>query len=426
MQNEVEDTECEPVEIDASSRLGCLIWADDLLLLSKSEKGLNNMLMKLKSYTEKNGITLNIEKTKVMIFNKCGRHMRRNFYFGEEKIETSRKYKYLGFMITPSGEITTGLQDLKDRALKATMKLKHKLGFFFQKQPLIAIKLFNALIKPILLYASDFWGILKQPQNNPIANLQLSFYKQLLGVQKQTTNIGVLLELGQVPLSIQANKNAIKNWGRITNHTKCNELLSMSYANAIINNLTWPERVKNTLSEIGMLNKFLSKDSRTHTQAFQRMSDIFHQNSFSEIKKDSSKLRTYSMIKTQIGYENYLSHIQNIQNRVSFTKFRLSNHRLMIETGRHQRIEKNLRFCPFCPTKIEDEFHFLLECQVFKTPREELIKAAMEVGNFSQLGKLEKFVTLFSNQEIIPHTASCIHRMFYIREYILGKHKNHT
>ena len=40
LQNEVEDTECEPVEIDASSRLGCLIWADDLLLLSKSEKGL--------------------------------------------------------------------------------------------------------------------------------------------------------------------------------------------------------------------------------------------------------------------------------------------------------------------------------------------------------------------------------------------------
>ena len=94
------------------------------------------MLKQLKSYTEKYGITLSIEKTKVMIFNKSGRHMRRNFYFGEEQIETTRKYKYLGFMVTPSGEITTGLNDLKDMVLKATMKLKHKLGDSFHSHSL--------------------------------------------------------------------------------------------------------------------------------------------------------------------------------------------------------------------------------------------------------------------------------------------------
>ena len=39
--------------------------------------------------------------------------------------------------------------------------------------------------------------------------------KQILGVQKQTTNIGVLLELGRVPLQNFAIKAAIKNWERI-------------------------------------------------------------------------------------------------------------------------------------------------------------------------------------------------------------------
>ena len=39
--------------------------------------------------------------------------------------------------------------------------------------------------------------------------------KQLLGVQKQTTNIGVLLELGSVPMQLFAVKLAIKNWERI-------------------------------------------------------------------------------------------------------------------------------------------------------------------------------------------------------------------
>ena len=55
-----------------------MLWADDLLL-SKSETGLQNMLTELKSYSEENGITLNIKKTKVMIFNKSGRHIGETF-----------------------------------------------------------------------------------------------------------------------------------------------------------------------------------------------------------------------------------------------------------------------------------------------------------------------------------------------------------
>ena len=178
-------------------------------------------------------------------------------------------------------------------------------------------------------------------------------------IQKQTTNIGVLLELGLVPLSIHAAKNALKNWCRITNDAKCNKLVKASYDGSVADNRSWRNKIEDTLSQIGLMDKYLNKDGRTHIIAFQRLCDIFHQNSFSEIQKDSNKLRTYSIIKNQIGYENYLSQIQNTQNRISLTKFRLSNHCLLIETGRHQHLEKNLRFCPFCPRSIEDEFHSL-------------------------------------------------------------------
>ena len=317
--------------------------------MSKTEIGLQNMLNALKNYTSKNGMTLNIEKTKVMIFNKSGRHMRRQSYFGENIIET-RQYKYLCFMMTPSGEITTGLKDLKDRASRALMSMKYKLGPLFKNKPLISIKLFNSLVKPILLHASDFGEILKLPQNNPIENLHLSFCKQLLGVQKQTTNIGVLLELGQVPLTIDAIKNAIKNWVRIASHNKCNEMIIKSHENALLLHLNWSTRIKNTLEEIGMYDAYLEQNRNAHITIFQRLIDTFHQNAFSEIGRESSKLRTYHIIKTKIGYEDYLNEIQNIEARVAFTKFRLSNHSLMIETGRHQRIDKSLRHCPFCPS----------------------------------------------------------------------------
>ena len=166
-------------------------------------------------------MALNIKKTKIMIFNKTGRHIRENFYFGQDRLMSTRQYKYLGFLVTPSGEISSGLKDLKDRALRAFYKLKTKMGSTFRTQPSLTVKLFRSLIEPILLYASDLWGVMKLPTNNPIENLFMSFYKQLLGVQKQTTNNGVLLELGLLPITIWGKKKAIKNWVRIAKGANC-------------------------------------------------------------------------------------------------------------------------------------------------------------------------------------------------------------
>ena len=119
--------------------MGCLIWADDLLLLSKSKTGLENMLAALKTFSQKNGMTLNIKKTKVTTFKKNGRHIRGNFVYGEESIETTRRYKYLGFLVTPSVEINCGLKDLNDRALRAFYKVKKKMGITFKRHPTTSI-----------------------------------------------------------------------------------------------------------------------------------------------------------------------------------------------------------------------------------------------------------------------------------------------
>lgn len=301
-----------------------------------------------------------------MTFNKGGRHIRENFFFGEDRIETTRQYKYLGFLVTPSGEINSGLKDLKDRALRALHKLKNKMGITFRKHPTTTIKLFRSLIEPILLYASDFWGILKMPSNNPIETLFMSFCKQLLGVQKQSMNDGVLLELGQFPLLILAKKRAVKNWVRMATNTNCNDILRDSYQFAIDESLQWTDSMKTMLSEIGFMQSFTNKDPDTHLKSFQRLKDIYHQTALEKIKSGDSRLRTYALFKTTPGFETYLDEISCVKERTALTKFRISNHKLMIEKGRHSKIDRELRFCPFCPNRVEDEKHFLLECQTYK------------------------------------------------------------
>ena len=370
-----ENSDVTPQPIEAED-VQNIIWADDLLLISKSEDGLNKMLSNLCQYTVENGIEINLEKTKCMVFNKTGRLFRKSFIFGNRRIDTVKDYKYLGFLITPSLNLTSSLTDLKDRAMRAYYLLKTKLGPLFRKHLLTTLHLFDSLIKPILLYSSDYWGCLKLPKKNPIETFLLKFLKELLGVQKQTTNLGVLLEVGMLPLSIYGKKNCIKNWERIAIRQKANPLLLTSYKWALKNNVGWANSVKSYLSQTGLMNIFVNKDETktANLTVFHREKDIFHQTSFHEIQCNSSKMKTYAKLKTKICLEPYLLSIQNTDDRIQLSKFRLSNHRLMIETGRHNNVNSNNRYCPFCPTVIENEFHFLIKCPTYSILRHRLLE----------------------------------------------------
>ena len=255
MQKKIESFDGK-FDIDQSN-INSLFWADDLILLAKTEEHLKTLLKTLEEYCHENNLEINIKKTKCMIFNKTGRLIRRSFHINGTQLENVRSYKYLGFKLTPSGEIRSGLQDLRDRGFKAFMKLKSTLGIAFNQDIMTSLLLIDTLIKPILLYASDFWGCLKLPPCNPIENLHMMMCKQILGVQKQTTNIGVLLELGRVPLSLYAKKLAIKNWER-AKRGRANCVLQASYKDSIRENLPWTNGVKSILEKNGMLNFYIN------------------------------------------------------------------------------------------------------------------------------------------------------------------------
>ena len=74
-----------------------------------------------------------------------------------------------------------------------------------------------------------------------------------------------------------------------------------------------------------------------HRSIIQRLKYIFHQNSFAQINEPNSKLRTYKHLKSQIGFEDYITFIPNEKERISFTKFRLSNHQ---EKGRYMNLAR--------------------------------------------------------------------------------------
>ena len=194
-------------------------------------------------------------------------------------------------------------------------------------------------------------------------------------------------------------KFAVENWIRIRlGHG--NKILIDGYNND--SEVSWDARIKSALESNGMMNFYFNEPVRefpfVYKRLFQQLIDNFHETSLESIKNDASKLRTYGLIKTEPGMEDYLKWVKNVNIRSQVTKLRLSNHRLAIETGRHHEVPRDERFCTFCPGHIEDEFHFLFECTALTHLRIRLLDPVIDgIPGFQYFSKEIKLKTLFSD-----------------------------
>ena len=86
-------------------------------------------------------------------------------------------------------------------------------------------------------------------------------------------------------------------------------------------------------------------------------------------QNESSKLRFYKLLKNAFEKEPYLDLIPNFHMRKIITKFRCSDHVLEIEKGRHKNKKVEERLCKMCNRSIEDEIHFLNNCNKYSVIR---------------------------------------------------------
>ena len=68
------DKSCDPVQLN-NDDINCLLWADDLLLVSKSPTGLQHSIDKMQTCDDSLGLEVNIKKTEIMVMNKSGRKL---------------------------------------------------------------------------------------------------------------------------------------------------------------------------------------------------------------------------------------------------------------------------------------------------------------------------------------------------------------
>ena len=417
----LEDCKCIGVKLH-DEWVRVLLYADDGALVARSVEDLQCMLNALQQYCAKWRLFVNTSKTKVMIFNRNTRvtlhdNMPMLMYDGAT-LEVVDEFKYLGVMFH-SSNIHAALEHriIQGKRLVAAWMRRCQVWCF---KPDVAVSQFKTCVMPALEYGVGLWGV-GTYESAAWERLEI-FWRYIarciLGVSSRAPNGGVYGDLGWHPFYTRATWQATSFFTRITEMSdKCLVRKAMYVQRDMVTrgNTCWLSAFKDTLCNTtcgsAFWNEWWSKpnfrcvcerveiDSQGNQEGKairweEGVYDGIKQVAIDVWKLDVSrvtarrgeggnKLRTYNLFKDAWGYEPYLTFLDNRDQRVLVTKFRIGICPLRIETGRyendgsHEGIPAHERTCLVCDsvTEIEDEMHFLLKCPKYEHFRRSMLES---------------------------------------------------
>ena len=139
----------------AGRNINNLGYADDTTLIAESEEELKSFLMKVKVESEKVGLKLNIQKTKIMAFSPIT-----SWQIDGEIVETVSGFILGGSKITADGEYSHEIK----RCLFLGRKVMTNLDSIFKSRDITLptkVRLVKAMAFPEVLYECESWTVKK-------------------------------------------------------------------------------------------------------------------------------------------------------------------------------------------------------------------------------------------------------------------------
>ena len=139
----------------ARRNINNLRYADDTTLMAESEEELKSLLMKVKVESEKVGLKLNIQKTKIMASSPIT-----SWEIDAETVETVSDFIFLGSKITADGDCSHEIK----RCLLLGRKVLTNLDSIFKSRDITLptkVHLVKAMVFPVVVYGCESWTINK-------------------------------------------------------------------------------------------------------------------------------------------------------------------------------------------------------------------------------------------------------------------------
>ena len=139
----------------AGRNINNLRYADDTILMAESKEELKSLLMKVKKESEKAGLKLNIQKTKIMASGPIT-----SWQIDGETVETVIDFIFLGSKITVDGDCSHEIK----RHLLLARKAMTNLNSILKSRDvtlLTKVHLIKAMVFPVFMYGCESWTVKK-------------------------------------------------------------------------------------------------------------------------------------------------------------------------------------------------------------------------------------------------------------------------
>ena len=139
----------------ARRNINNLRYADDTTLMAESKEELKSLLMKVKEESEKAGLKLNIQKTKIMASSPIT-----SWQIDGETTETATDFIFWGSKITTDGDCSL---EIKRRLLLGRKAMTNLQSILKSRDITLPTKvhLDKAMVFPVVMYGCESWTIKK-------------------------------------------------------------------------------------------------------------------------------------------------------------------------------------------------------------------------------------------------------------------------
>ena len=156
----------------AERNINNLKYADDTTLMAESEEELKSLLMKVKEESEKVGLKLNIQKTKIMASSPIT-----SWQIDGERVETVADFIFLGSKITADGDCSHEIK----RCLLLGRKVMTNLASILKSRDITLptkVHLVKAMVFPVVMYGCESWTV-KMAERRRIDAFELWCWRRL-------------------------------------------------------------------------------------------------------------------------------------------------------------------------------------------------------------------------------------------------------
>ena len=139
----------------ARRNINNLRYADDTILMAENEEELKSLIMKVKEESEKTGLKLSIQKTKIMASG-----LITSWEIDGETVETVSDFIFGGSKITADGDCSREIK----RRLLLERKVMTNIDSILKNRDITLptmVRLVKAMVFPVVMYGCESWTIKK-------------------------------------------------------------------------------------------------------------------------------------------------------------------------------------------------------------------------------------------------------------------------